>query len=76
MVYCLFVLLHVISIHSLRKEGDPKRYSRWGVNQKISIHSLRKEGDVYHSTRARGCYFISIHSLRKEGDNNRGFLRR
>ncbi len=55
-----------ISIHSLRVEGDIKR---WALTEgeDISIHSLRVEGD---SGILADCLppSISIHSLRVEGD--------
>ena len=56
----------VISIHSLRVEGDA---CPPGVHQKapISIHSLRVEGDKY-GIEFRATRAISIHSLRVEGD--------
>ena len=66
-VTSLFVLPGVISIHSLRMEGDA------GVVQivaylGISIHSLRMEGDRRNGVRRRRRQAISIHSLRMEGD--------
>ena len=56
----------VISIHSLRMEGDTFSFSLPRI-LKISIHSLRMEGDAFH--KGSGCIrTISIHSLRMEGD--------
>ena len=59
--------LHLISIHSLRVEGD---HMGDGVVQihGISIHSLRVEGDVDYPAVSNFCASISIHSLRVEGD--------
>ena len=59
-------LVGVISIHSLRMEGDNPKWAN--VSQKtISIHSLRMEGD--ENLFAAVCRNdISIHSLRMEGD--------
>ena len=56
----------IISIHSLRVEGDrsPLRACR---QSNISIHSLRVEGDVFRYG-IISCTNISIHSLRVEGD--------
>ena len=55
-----------ISIHSLRVEGDIKR---WALTEgeDISIHSLRVEGDRWYLC-AVWTTQISIHSLRVEGD--------
>ena len=56
----------LISIHSLRVEGDP--FARFVILVcVISIHSLRVEGDKCNSIRFVGGS-ISIHSLRVEGD--------
>ena len=56
-----------ISIHSLRMEGDTRRYRHpWKLGG-ISIHSLRMEGDSSAAMRSCGAR-ISIHSLRMEGD--------
>ena len=57
----------LISIHSLRMEGDLENHSPQATGRKISIHSLRMEGDflvctIFHR------HSISIHSLRMEGD--------
>ena len=41
-----FVLLHVISIHSLRMEGDTTGAMFPIAHHRISIHSLRMEGDT------------------------------
>ena len=58
---------YIISIHSLRVEGD----KRGDVSQCsfgfISIHSLRVEGDSGNA-KADYSHGISIHSLRVEGD--------
>ena len=56
----------LISIHSLRMEGDLYPYGYSDASD-ISIHSLRMEGDLeylFFST----SQIISIHSLRMEGD--------
>ena len=56
----------MISIHSLRVEGDDSGHRLFGA-ESISIHSLRVEGD----DKLADCYgtsLISIHSLRVEGD--------
>ena len=57
----------MISIHSLRVEGD---WMETGIldGQLISIHSLRVEGDALDSRPYRVLIAISIHSLRVEGD--------
>ena len=49
----------VISIHSLRMEGDIFNFNNSGRRNIISIHSLRMEGDVYRivSDSANECYF-------------------
>ena len=57
----------VISIHTLRMEGDFSVLLR-KLRIKISIHTLRMEGDpqlVHYLLQLR---FISIHTLRMEGD--------
>ena len=56
-----------ISIHSLRMEGDIKRYLITVRRMEISIHSLRMEGD-FRSWHCVDRTDISIHSLRMEGD--------
>ena len=64
-----------ISIHSLRVEGDIKR---WALTEgeDISIHSLRVEGDQANLLPMLAS-MISIHSLRVEGDcDNIFFCRR
>ena len=58
----------VISIHTLRVEGDT------GVNHSqrttiISIHTLRVEGDDFFPEGADSEEPISIHTLRVEGDS-------
>ena len=56
----------VISIHSLRMEGDILDIAE-AVQEDISIHSLRMEGDgLIRELSSR--IDISIHSLRMEGD--------
>ena len=59
----------IISIHSLRMEGDGyiKALIRKDI---ISIHSLRMEGDSGVVVAVVG-FGISIHSLRMEGDQFR-----
>ena len=57
----------VISIHSLRMEGDLSLFSKHFTNIHISIHSLRMEGDAGVVVTLIG-FCISIHSLRMEGD--------
>ena len=57
----------VISIHSLRMEGDPPDCYNNPVLG-ISIHSLRMEGDTVLSQSWFASFPISIHSLRMEGD--------
>ena len=57
----------VISIHSLRMEGDCGYAIKGVTTNRISIHSLRMEGDditfLHFDVQP-----ISIHSLRMEGD--------
>ena len=57
----------VISIHSLRMEGDFTLLI-WNICCIISIHSLRMEGDLVKITNTNQLFIISIHSLRMEGD--------
>ena len=64
----------IISIHSLRVEGDIKEHFH-SFPISISIHSLRVEGDLLYSLLYRSKHLISIHSLRVEGDRNRGCTR-
>ena len=61
------MLLLVISIHTLRMEGD-RLTELEKVNHNISIHTLRMEGDEFFAniSTAKG---ISIHTLRMEGDS-------
>ena len=61
------VTAKIISIHSLRMEGDRGLYKRV-VRTIISIHSLRMEGDCGWGICFRALPVISIHSLRMEGD--------
>ena len=57
----------VISIHSLRMEGDnPWKDAKY--DPYISIHSLRMEGDIRTGNYKTFHIVISIHSLRMEGD--------
>ena len=62
-----YLRYRLISIHSLRMEGDHYNYLHDLGAFDISIHSLRMEGDlpVVISTTI---LHISIHSLRMEGD--------
>ena len=62
-----YVIHGLISIHSLRMEGDVCRDCHAALHGGISIHSLRMEGDSVpmHFYDLR---YISIHSLRMEGD--------
>ncbi len=57
----------IISIHSLRVEGDRSQSARWD-DLIISIHSLRVEGDPSAVLSLPSLQRISIHSLRVEGD--------
>ena len=57
----------VISIHSLRTEGDDSIFVLDDLPAVISIHSLRTEGD-YGDFELYIPADISIHSLRTEGD--------
>ena len=61
------MVLFIISIHSLRMEGDKSIYGN-GLTEPISIHSLRMEGDIQLVCLLIRSTFISIHSLRMEGD--------
>ena len=65
----------VISIHSLRMEGDPF-YGFIFPPGHISIHSLRMEGDLQYDFPALCINCISIHSLRMEGDVLRALFQR
>ena len=56
----------MISIHSLRVEGD-NTASTPALRRTISIHSLRVEGDLINAMHLNTSK-ISIHSLRVEGD--------
>ena len=61
----------VISIHTLRVEGD-KIHPWRGILDRISIHTLRVEGDdTTEYERIQSC--ISIHTLRVEGDPPSGW---
>ena len=63
-----FVPPLVISIHSLRMEGD-FAYKDLYMASIISIHSLRIEGDLVEQADSVEVG-ISIHSLRMEGDSH------
>ena len=65
-ISCSAALWNVISIHSLRVEGDCLVMS-YGIRSAISIHSLRVEGDAADLA-PNPPFGISIHSLRVEGD--------
>ena len=65
-IWCGFI---VISIHSLRMEGDPDLPCHRSLHPtQISIHSLRMEGDG-RLIAVIVDMLISIHSLRMEGDD-------
>ena len=57
----------IISIHSLRMEGDLVLPPGHKQRELISIHSLRMEGDLYPYGYSDASD-ISIHSIRMEGD--------
>ena len=57
----------VISIHTLRVEGDTQAAAFPTEESVISIHTLRVEGDPLHALPV-GVVNISIHTLRVEGD--------
>ena len=57
----------LISIHTLRVEGDAETFPVLLVLGEISIHTLRVEGDFVVILRLVH-NFISIHTLRVEGD--------
>ena len=59
-------ILHDISIHALREEGDLFKTGE-RLLHKISIHALREEGDPMRRD-ALCLVLISIHALREEGD--------
>ena len=61
--------VHIISIHSLRMEGD-NAAAHGFCKGCISIHSLRMEGDTRLSIICKAASSISIHSLRMEGDGS------
>ena len=63
----------LISIHSLRVEGDRFPLPERRYTGDISIHSLRVEGDSV-STLSIMASSISIHSLRVEGDSIRAIM--
>ena len=63
----------IISIHSLRMEGDIIQAKRGKTSTNISIHSLRMEGDIFCRL-LHFCFCISIHSLRMEGDRIHNIL--
>ena len=60
----------LISIHSLRMEGDEAAKQSASLKS-ISIHSLRMEGDDNADGTGGKISCISIHSLRMEGDSAR-----
>ena len=60
----------IISIHTLRVEGDALKISLI-VGNKISIHTLRVEGDAKLFLDIVRRLPISIHTLRVEGDSQR-----
>ena len=57
----------IISIHTLRVEGDAALISASSLAIVISIHTLRVEGDWKDETPIE-ILNISIHTLRVEGD--------
>ena len=59
---------YIISIHTLRMEGDRSRFFHRQGSVEISIHTLRMEGDSYFSLQNVFLCRISIHTLRMEGD--------
>jgi len=61
-------IINLISIHSLRAEGDTNFYYEHPEYAEISIHSLRAEGDDDIDELTVLATLISIHSLRAEGD--------
>ena len=69
LIVFLGIFEFIISIHSLRMEGD-RILAILPPDIIISIHSLRMEGDV-RSRFLLPQLQISIHSLRMEGDENR-----
>ena len=58
---------YIISIHTLRVEGDIGTASDVGGSG-ISIHTLRVEGDHFVLWACTSITMISIHTLRVEGD--------
>ena len=61
----------VISIHTLRVEGDGNEKMALPLAEKISIHTLRVEGDMAEPNTQIDTQQISIHTLRVEGDPSR-----
>ena len=59
----------MISIHTLRVEGDQKLVDYLKTCRRISIHTLRVEGDRNDVVKGDFTYKISIHTLRVEGDS-------
>ena len=66
-MYFVSKMEKLISIHSLRMEGDVSFLLRF-QSMCISIHSLRMEGDYKIVLNGTYGISISIHSLRMEGD--------
>ena len=64
----LYRLIHIISIHALRGEGDKECGHNGGKASGISIHALRGEGDDNCKFYKTANDDISIHALRGEGD--------
>ena len=58
----------VISIHTLRMEGDGYTVEDFVAVIDISIHTLRMEGDLGRVCSLGHVLGISIHTLRMEGD--------
>ena len=59
----------IISIHTLRVEGDIPILHIQILYLSISIHTLRVEGDVVRVNNRDIANLISIHTLRVEGDS-------
>ena len=62
----------IISIHTLRVEGDHDAFHLSAADKAISIHTLRVEGDLQEDPAAYRLP-ISIHTLRVEGDSDDSF---
>ena len=63
----IFQVTGLISIHTLRMEGDGDNAGDAGKGV-ISIHTLRMEGDGLKQKNGYIIQRISIHTLRMEGD--------